>query len=277
MKHILIPTDFSDNAWSAIVYAVKYFKNDVCTFYLLHANLLNPSPLSSLSDIYIKNIRQQNNLQLEALKQQITDSDANTNHDFKTIVKFVALKEAIKDCIAENTIDLIVMGTKGVTKNKSLFFGSNTIHLVDKIKTCPILIIPDEYDFRPIKQIVFSTDLNRFYSDHEIKIINEFIYDNNAALRVVNIQTKQPISELQFYNLSCLKKGFKDFEVHYHSVPNYDKKAEIISTFIKDLDIDLLIMVNYKHSIIERFLNEPVIKNIGFKPQVPFLVIPDNQ
>ncbi|WP_370003018.1 universal stress protein, partial [Winogradskyella sp.] len=36
MANILIPTDFSDNAWNAIEYAVEFFKNSSCNFYLLH-------------------------------------------------------------------------------------------------------------------------------------------------------------------------------------------------------------------------------------------------
>lgn len=277
MKHILIPTDFSDNAWSALVYAVKLYKYEVCQFYLLYAQPLDQSSLYGLSDIYIKSIMQQSSTQLQELKQQIIDSDGNANHSFETIVKFIGLKNAVTECLIDKTVDLIIMGTKGATKNKLLFFGSNTTHLVNKIKNCPILIIPDQFDFRPIKQIVFSTDFNRFYSEDEIKTINDFTYDNNAVLRVINIQTGNPLSQIQQYNLSTLKKGFQGFETHYHSVPNYDKKAEVITSFIDDLDIDLLIMVNYKHSLLERFINEPVIKKIGFKPHVPFLVIPDNQ
>ena len=36
MKNILIPTDFSDNAWNAITYAINLFKKKECTFYLVN-------------------------------------------------------------------------------------------------------------------------------------------------------------------------------------------------------------------------------------------------
>ena len=36
MKKILIPTDFSENSWNAIKYAVAFFKKTKCTFYILH-------------------------------------------------------------------------------------------------------------------------------------------------------------------------------------------------------------------------------------------------
>ena len=41
------------------------------------------------------------------------------------------------------------------------------------------------------------------------------------------------------------------------------------------MGIEVLAMVNYKHSLIEGITKEPVIEKIGFRPIVPFLVIPD--
>ncbi len=36
MKNILIPTDFSENAWNAIVYTMQLLKNKKCTIHFLH-------------------------------------------------------------------------------------------------------------------------------------------------------------------------------------------------------------------------------------------------
>ena len=37
MKNILLPTDFSENSWNAIKYALQLFKTETCKFYLLNA------------------------------------------------------------------------------------------------------------------------------------------------------------------------------------------------------------------------------------------------
>ncbi|MEO5790216.1 MAG: universal stress protein [Gelidibacter sp.] len=37
MKNILLPTDFSNNSWNALRYAIKLFENDHCTFHLFTA------------------------------------------------------------------------------------------------------------------------------------------------------------------------------------------------------------------------------------------------
>ena len=36
MKNILVPTDFSENSWNAIQFALEFFKDSKCNFYLLH-------------------------------------------------------------------------------------------------------------------------------------------------------------------------------------------------------------------------------------------------
>ncbi|HAV54977.1 MAG TPA: universal stress protein, partial [Aequorivita sp.] len=52
-KRILIPTDFSRNAWNAIKYAMELYKREPAEFFLLHTyylsgyskeNLLSPEP-----------------------------------------------------------------------------------------------------------------------------------------------------------------------------------------------------------------------------------------
>ncbi|WP_421151084.1 hypothetical protein [Seonamhaeicola sp. NFXS20] len=53
-RKILLPTDFSDNSWSAVVYALKLFKNEFCTFYFINSTTIKVSTLSNLSNKLIK-------------------------------------------------------------------------------------------------------------------------------------------------------------------------------------------------------------------------------
>jgi len=59
-KKILLPTDFSKNAWTAISYAIELYKNDECDFYLLNTfqvsgyvieSMMVPEPGEKLYDI----------------------------------------------------------------------------------------------------------------------------------------------------------------------------------------------------------------------------------
>lgn len=91
MKRILLPTDFSNNAWNAISYAAQLFKNEACTFYLLHTYtpiiyhtefvMLNPN------DLEISNIvRETAEKDMEATRQKLINTYPNKNHEVETIV-----------------------------------------------------------------------------------------------------------------------------------------------------------------------------------------------
>ena len=125
------------------------------------------------------------------------------------------------------------------------------------------------------KNITFPTDFGRNYESKEIKALLDFTELLNTHLNILHITTSKYRNEIQDSNRKELQNILEDYEHTFHEVPKTTTKSDGINDFIKDADIDILAIVNYKHSFIESILNEPVIKNIGFKPTVPFLVIPE--
>lgn len=274
-RKILLPTDFSDNSWSAIVYALKLFKDEFCTFYFLNSITIKVPTLSNLSNKLLKAMEADAMKELLALKDLAETSDANASHNFQIILSSKDLTSAIKTAIVEWNIDMVVLGTKGVTGAKEFFFGSNTTHVIKSSKICPVLVIPEEYDFVTPKQIAFPTDYNRFYSNKELEPLKELADLYDSKIRIMHINTEEEINDIQEYNLMVLKGYLNNYNYTLHWVPDYAKKVIEINDFIEELSIDVLAMVNYKHSFIEKIINEPVIKKIGFHPNIPFLVIPE--
>lgn len=273
-RNILLPTDFSDNAWSAAVYALKLYAKEECTFYFLNSQIIKVSKLSNLSNKLIETMKKDALNELKALKELAETSNDNMNHDFQIILSTQDLTIAIKKAIKDFKIDMIVMGTKGTTASKEFFFGSNTAQVIKNNHHCPLLIIPDEFDFVQPVQIAFPTDFNRLYSDKELTPLKDMVEIYNSKIRVVHIEVKEHLNDDQEHNLSMLDKFLSNYEHSFHWMPDYAKKTTEINDFIEELKIDILVMVNYKRSFIEKITKEPVIKKIGFQPIIPFLVIP---
>lgn len=275
MKNILLPTDFSDNAWSASIYALQLYAKEKCTFYFLHAtNIEATTPKVDLKSIYIEATKDKVRQELLGLKKIARVTNANANHKFEIILSDKNLKTAINETILNQDIELVVMGTKGVSSKIEAFFGSNTVNIINKIKDCPILIVPDKYEFVIPKEIAFPSDFNRQYNNKELQPLLDLtkLYDSN--INVVHINTELNLSDNQKNNRSILNKYLQKYSHNFHWLPNYTKKASAIINFIEDSNINLLAMLNYKHSLIEKITHEPVIKKIGFHPTVPFLIIP---
>ncbi|EPR74841.1 putative universal stress protein UspA [Winogradskyella psychrotolerans RS-3] len=274
-KNILLPTDFSDNALSAAIYAIKLYEEEHCIFHFLHSSKINMSSMTSMSNKLSRVLAENARKELSDLKTKAERDYANENHTFEVILSSNDLHSLIEVIVEKEDIDLIVIGTKGETKAKEILFGSNTVNIIKQVKNCPILVIPNKFDFVKPEQIAFPTDFNRVYGD-ELLALKQLADINNSKIRIVHINNEDDISETQKQNLALLEMSLEHYDNSLHWVPNYDRKAKAIQEFIEEFKINILVMVNYKHSFIENIIKEPVITNIGFHPTVPFLVIPQN-
>ena len=273
--NILLPTDFSDNAWSAAVYALKLYADKECAFYFLHATKMRVSKMSNFSNKLTKIMSETAKKELAELKELAETANANVNHKFHTILSTDELQLALDTAIKKHDVSLVVIGTKGATKARELLLGSNTVRTINKIKSCPILVVPEEFDFVIPNQIAFATNFERQYGDKELRLLKNMASLYNSKIRAVCVKQEGDLSKTQEYNCTVLETLLSDFEMSCHFMPDYAKKTVEINDFIEELDIDILAIVNYKHSFIENITNEPVIKKIGYHPIIPFLVIPE--
>ena len=124
------------------------------------------------------------------------------------------------------------------------------------------------------RQIAFPTDYKRFFGEKELRPIKELSQLYNSKIRVLHINKEETLDDIQEYNYTKLNEYLENYEHSFHWMPDYSSKEIEIKEFIEDLEIDILAMVNYKHSCLEKITKEPVINKIGFRPIIPFLVVP---
>lgn len=278
MKNILLPTDFSDNSWNAIKYAIRLFKNEQCTFHLFNAYtpviynveyvLMAPAQFG-LGDA----IRDASNSSLSKMLTRIsTEFKDNPNHKFESVGRFDTLISGVRELIVERQIDIIVMGTKGATGAKEILFGSNTVQVFRNIK-CTILAIPSDFEYEAIQEILFPTDLEINYSNIHIDLLKNLAVLHHARVNVLHVSSGYDLTENQKTNQLQLEVLFKEATYLFHDVRSMEI-PDAISKFQVKHKISLLAMVNNKHSIFENLFFKNTINQIGFHLNIPFMVIP---
>lgn len=281
MKHIILPTDFSKNAINASAYALKLFKNERCTFHVV--NCYAPIETSVRISNSIRNYdlppnNNQINSQENLVKfiSELKQIESEPWHFFKTVSSPDLLVVTLKELIDHTGAELIIMGTKGASGLKEIFMGSTTVHVIKTIKSCPVMAIPENFNFENPLEIAFATDLFRFYSQAELAPVLKLAKTFNSTIRIVNVSEKeQPLTEIQIFNLSIIKKYFNE-------VPNYlcrttfkNSISKTLELFTEELDIHLLALLNYQHGYLERARKASIVKKVAFHTTIPLLIIPE--
>jgi nucleotide-binding universal stress UspA family protein len=277
MKNILLPTDFSDNSWNAIQYAVELFKDEKCNFFLL--NTYTPMiynvefmEVNTAKFGLIDAMRETSKNNLNKVQQKIENKFNNPNHSFSKISSFNTLTNEIQELHEGNVMDLIVMGTKGASGLKEVLFGSNTVHVIKNAK-CPVLGVPSEFVFESPREILFPSDYEVSFNEKLLKQILDITNFYNSRVHILNASYGYDLSEKQEKNKEKLEGLFKKVAHLFHSVSNQNV-TEAISNFQLKVRINLLVLINNKHSFFENLFFKSTINQIGFHLNIPLLVIP---
>ena len=278
MKKVILPTDFSDNAKNAIHYALQLLKDHECNFYLLNTytpviynydyQMNTGGYMGDVVDV-VKNSSEN---MLDELKTEITTNFSNKKHHFHTVSSFNLLTDEIKYQIDENDMDLVIMGTKGANGAREVLFGSNAIHVINKAH-CPVLMIPDGYSFEKPVNILFPTDYKVHCNEKHLRILKWIADPHQSNIHILNISHGNELTVEENANKHCLEEILSENNHHFYRVAD-QQIPKAIQEFQNGTDIQLLMMINNKHSFFENLFFKPVIHQIGFHLTVPFLVVP---
>lgn len=281
MKHIILPTDFSKNAMNACKYALKLFENDRCTFHVVNCY----AALESHHSIYTtaldwdapdNNNRFSSEQRLLQFVAKVKGATYRPRHFFKTVSSARMLTNEIKDLIQETGAELVIMGTKGASGLKEIYMGTTTVHVIKSIKSCPVLAIPENFNFKEPLEIAFATDLYRFYSQSELQTIMDFANTFKSTVRIVNVTTgTKSLTDIQKFNLYTIQKHFGSIPNYLHSAYLTNSISKTLELLTEELDVHLLALLNYPHSYLEKASREPVVKKTAFHTRIPLLVIPE--
>lgn len=278
-KRILLPTDFSKNAWNAVTYALELYKNEDCDFYLLKAFSIKSYNIDSIivpepgDENYDKVLKQTKN-GLEKILKLLKLYQTNLSHKFFTLTYFGRPLDAIKETIESKDIDLVVMGNKGETDAESIIYGSNAIKVMEESRNCPVLTIPKGVTFIEPKEIVFPTSYKNHFKRRELFFLYEISKITNAKVRILHVTKEDRLSEKQMENKEMLKDCLDGLHYSFHLLSNTD----IISglhNFVQSRGSDMIAIISKKHSFFEKIFTRSIVEDLGYHSQVPVLVMHD--
>lgn len=281
MRNILVPTDFSDDAYNALHYATQLYKKEKCTFYIFHTynrqsynkKLYGSKEKGSSLKEFLRNKTDEQ--LLRTYHRIMLDNEENPLHTFKTISKHGDLLDQIKEFLNVTDVQLLVMGNKGKTGAKEIFIGSNTLQVVKEMIPVPVFCVPKEINYKTPAKIALITDFKHQTEQGVLSFLKDMTQLHNTALHVFHMCNDDFLTEQQKSNKDMLANYYKDDSIHFHREACKNTKAETIKEFVERQAIDLLAMVYYRHYLLDKLFREPVVLDVSFYLDIPFLVMPD--
>lgn len=274
---ILIPTDFSTNAFNAIEYAMALFKEKSCDFYFLHAyflpgyakdNFFSPKP----SDTDFKKRKEKAVAGMTRFKSKMETYEKNDHHEFHYLNEFGSFYEVIHKEVKENNINLIVMGTKGQTDSKTVILGSNAVNVMEKIRSCPTLAVPSNIKYKKPNEIVLPTSFRTDYKQKEINVLTSIAKLTDSPIRVLHVQKRKTMIETRRKNRELLESYLKDSTYTHHTLYNVDLKTAV-QAFVQSRQSEMIAFVNKKHNFFGSIFTNPMVRELGMHTNVPLLAM----
>lgn len=278
MQNILVPTDFSGNAFHALRYATELLKDEQCTFYLLNVYGITKGfknkPAARGGDQMSRKLGEISEARLKTTLEQIKKHSGYAKHTYRLISEPSDLTQSVQMLSDELNIDLIVLGNKGETSSIPLFLGSNTAKTLASVKKCPILTVPKTARIDVPGEIAFATDFKNDYSSKILDAIRTLAQLGESAVRIVYIDEREDLDTFQKANLDRLLNHLDPVGYSVDRVPQFVSKTKIIQMFMQNSSIDMLVMVQNEHGELEKMLREPVVEKMVEKIDIPFFIVP---
>ncbi len=271
MLNILVPTDFSESANSALEYAANLVSKTGGEITLFHAISIHVSNTTEETEfITTSELERIEKEQLIQLKMSVSKRFPKVQ--FHCLSKMGFPVELISETVSEVKSDLVIMGTRGASGMKEMLVGSNTASLIQATE-CPVLAVPEQTSFSGINKIVFATNMQKEDISCLKKLIQLFGKDENAAITLLHIEdghSRDPEAALQswFHSEVLPQVTYK------HLFAESISETEIVKTLHDYLSInkvDLLVTATRKRNFIERIFDRSITKRLVFHTHIPLL------
>jgi nucleotide-binding universal stress UspA family protein len=178
----------------------------------------------------------------------------------------------IDEYYTDNKDGLVVL--EGEEQKSILSPGPSVNEIIDATD-CPVLIIPENVDYKSFRKIVYATD----YKAKDIKTLKHLIEltgklsPSIIALHVVGKpETEELISEAGFKEMLQAETGYKNLSVELLEADENESAPQLIWDFLLEKNIDLLVMLKENRNFFERISNPDQTKKIMRGAEIPVLI-----
>lgn len=288
-RKVLIPVDFSDYSLKACRFGFSFASEIGAEVVLLHA-YFSPIYVPSIpygTDSFnfqieknesvksmIETVHKELNKLSDIIKNKV-ESGEFPNVKYTCILRDGIPEEEILRYAREQHPQIIIMGTRGRSQKDIDLIGSVTAEVIERSKVF-VYAIPEHTPlktFNDIKKVAFVTNFDQRDLIAFDSLINAF-KSFHFAVSFVHLSTDDDAwNEIKLAGIKdYFQKQYPQLELHYNVVKE-DNILSNLDKYVKEENIDVIGITNYKRNIFARLFNPSIARKMIFHANTPILVI----
>ena len=278
MKKILFPTDLSEAANNAFIYALHLadrLEASIVTLHIYQKPEVRAGGLPHTLEEFYKayDLEEFANYKdaipvLRAIQEKAGFQHLAIKHTLKGASKLV---ETILKAASDETVDLIVMGTTGAKGLKEVFQGSVAGEILENAN-CPVLSVPVNAEFDgKIDDIAMAIS---FKEEEKValKRVLDITAPFNPTLHCVNVDLAHTAEYTD--RIGDFAAEFEGNDNLKFRVLEGNDFESVLTGFLKDHHFDMLAMTTHKRNFLEELFNYSRTKKMAYHSNTPILSIP---
>lgn len=273
INRILIPLDLSENSMIALEHGsfmARLFKADIILVHIIEAKVMT----IDLGTVSASDRKSAAEIVQARLDEIARDVKVKTGAKVSTVVKAGKIAKMIKEASEEYEVDMILMGTHGVSGFEEFFIGSNAFRVVTEAK-CPVLSVQRHTTKPGFERILLPIDSSEA-SLEKVRYAAEIAKKYNSIiciLGILSIADDDAAAKLEI-RLEQVEKYLEKKDVNYESsVVEGENLATVTLKQAKKLKADLIcIMTEQEENFTGLFLG-PFAQQVVNHSKIPVLSI----
>ncbi len=273
MKTLLVATDLTPIGNNAVKYAIKLasaMDSQLIVFHVMGMPKFKPT----ISESQFLEIEQKAEIQKQKRLESLADKyyqEFRIKKEFRN-AKIVVntgyfVTETLLRAASKYSADMIIVGTHGLVGFK--IFGSLTSEIILKSKI-PVLAVPDGYQYKKMKSIVYATDLNNLVN--ELKELVPIVKKLDATLEVLYLDFgwHKPMTQKEIVAMTKQVK-YQKIKVVLEKETKGMTLLGQIQQYLKDRKPDCLVMFPEERSLFDRLFVRGKTEELVYRTELPML------
>lgn len=274
MRKILVPTDFSENAYAAARYAMTVAQQYRWSVHLLHAYQAFSSSFGG-EDFNTgvldreKNLAIDNMMSFEGLLKSEFPDTVMTSQSGQG-----ELSHVLSTAISQERYELMVIGTKGASGLKHVVLGSNAFNII-RMSPMPVITVPDgKHDFhidggglltnfKPTEISTLQTYIELFGVPSSLTLIHFFEKSSEKTEEDLQSWAETLMHAVNINDIGCLSE---------HLVGRLDVREDIpayIFNAAESNGINCLLVTRERKGFVNRLFSRSLVKAVAHQLKIP--------